>query len=548
MNVEFLGGVRTVTGSATLLEKDGLKWLVDCGMFQGGKNLEERNQNIQPYQPQNLSFILLTHAHVDHSGLIPKLVKAGFQGKVICTKATLDLCEVMLQDSGHIQETEAEWQNRKNRRSGGKEEAPLYTVEDAKKSLRYFQSVHYDEVLSLADGVRVRFQDAGHILGSAIIELWVEEKGQEKKMVFSGDLGGLDQPIVRDSSCIEDGDILWLESTYGNRLHKSREVTDQELFNIIQEAIQDHAKVVIPAFAVERTQDIIYTIAQLIRKRLIPSIPVYIDSPLAISATEIFKRNSDCFDQETKDLLSGGDNPLELPEMVYTKTTEESKAINEDPRPGIIISASGMCDTGRIKHHLKHHLWRETSHIVFVGFQAEGTTGRRIVDGAKTLRLFGEEIAIKAHIHTLGGFSAHADQKGLIDWLAHFKNPGLEIFVNHGEEKVSMELGRIIRQQFRFKTTIPQWRERKILFAPSEIGMPEMEMPKRIKPDEGSQEILPLSETGAVLFNHLDRHYKRLRRKLRNLRSKGKEIQEPQWLEQLKEVNAKLEQLEKELK
>jgi metallo-beta-lactamase family protein len=542
MRVEFLGGVRTVTGSATLLERGSFKWLVDCGMFQGGKEFEERNRHVQPYHAKDLSFILLTHAHIDHSGLIPKLVKEGFQGKVICTKATLDLCEVMLQDSGHIQEMEVEWQNRKSKRSGGKEAAPLYTSEEAKRSLRYFQPVGYEEILSLTDGVKVRFQDAGHILGSAIIEIWVEEEGQEKKLVFSGDLGAPNQPIVRDPSWVEEGDVLWLESTYGNRLHKSREETVEELLKIIQDAIHDQAKVVIPAFAVERTQDIIYTIGQLIRKGSIPTIPVYIDSPLAISATEIFKRNSDCFDQETQNILLRGENPLEIPGIIYTQTAEESKAINEDPRPGIIISASGMCDTGRIKHHLKHHLWREASHIVFVGYQGEGTIGRRIVDGAKSVNLFGEEIAVKAHIHTLGGFSAHADQKGLLDWLSHLKNPELEVFVNHGEEKISMKLGQLIREQFHLQTTIPQWKEKKTLFAPKEIVMPE-----RVIPEEGRKEILPPLETLSHLFRHLDRNYKRLRRKLRNMRPKGEGIRDPRLLEQLEEINKKLEKLESEL-
>jgi metallo-beta-lactamase family protein len=537
MKVEFLGGVRTVTGSATLLEKGSLRWLVDCGMFQGGKELEERNRNIRPYRAKDLSSILLTHAHIDHSGLIPKLVKEGFRGKVICTKATLDLCEVMLRDSGHIQEMEAEWQNRKNKRSGRDEGLPLYTVEDVERSLRYFQTVGYDEIISLADGLKVRFQDAGHILGSAMIEIWVEEGGGERKLVFSGDLGSSGQPIVRDPSWVEEGDVLWLESTYGNRLHKSREETVQELLKIIQEAIHHQAKVVIPAFAVERTQDIIYTIGQLIRKGFLPSIPVYIDSPLAISATEIFKRNPDCFDQETKDLLLGGEKPLEVPEIIYTQTTEESKAINEDSRPGIIISASGMCDSGRIKHHLKHHLWREESHIVIIGYQGEGTIGRRIVDGAKSVRLFGEEIAVKAHIHTLGGFSAHADQKGLLEWLAHFKNPQLEIFVNHGEEKVSMELSQVIQQQFHFKTIVPQWREKKFLFAPE----------KEVISEEKAEEVMPPEGKISDLFSHLDRSYKRLRRKWKRERSKGKEFHDPQRLRQLEEINKKLEELESEL-
>jgi len=549
MRVEFLGGVRTVTGSATLLEKGSLKGLVDCGMFQGGKELEGRNRNIRRYHPEDLSFILLTHAHIDHSGLIPKLVKEGFRGRVICTRATLDLCEVMLQDSGHVQEMEAEWQSRKNKRSGLEESAPLYTSKDAEDSLRYFQTVGYDETLPLADGVKVRFQDAGHILGSAIIEIWVEEGGTKKKLVFSGDLGSSDQPIVRDPSWVTEADILWLESTYGNRLHKSREETVQELLKILQLAIEHRAKVIIPAFAVERTQDILYTIGQLIRKGLVPSIPVYIDSPLAISATEIFKRNPDCFDQETKALLLEGESPLEFSEIIYTQTTEESKAINEDTRPGVIISASGMCDNGRIQHHLKHHLWREESHIIIIGYQAEGTMGRRIVDGARSVRLFGEEIAIKAHIHTLGGFSAHADQKGLLGWLSHVNNPQLEVFVNHGEEKISIELGRLIDEQFHFKTNIPQWREERFLFVPEGQAITERVTQEKITPENegGEEEISPPEESFSVLFKHLDRNYKRLRRKWRRRRSKGEDVLAPRWLKQLKEINEKIEDLESKL-
>jgi metallo-beta-lactamase family protein len=536
MRVEFLGGVRTVTGSATLLEKGSLKWLVDCGMFQGGKELEERNWNLRPYQAQNLSFVLLTHAHIDHSGLIPKLVQEGFRGKVICTKATLDLCDVMLRDSGHIQEIETEWQNRKGKRAGKREGLPLYTLEDAEKSLQYFQAVNYDEFLQLADGVKVRFRDAGHILGSALIEIWVEEGGQEKKIIFSGDLGNKDQPMIRDPSIIEEGDVLWLESTYGDRLHKTREETVQELLKIIQEAIADQAKVVIPAFAIERTQDIIYTLGQFNREGAIPPIPVYIDSPLAISATEIFKKNSDCFDKETQDLLLGGENPLDLPGIHYTRTTEESKAINEDPRSGIIVSASGMCDAGRIQHHLKHHLWRETSHIVIIGYQAEGTIGRRIVDRAKTVRLLGEEIAVKAHIHTLGGFSAHADQKGLLDWLSHILHPQLEVFINHGEEKISMGFAQLLRERFHVQTTVPQWRDKKVLFSEVEEGIPE-----------GAREAIPPETSFSTLLSHLDRTYKRLRRKLKKEKKREGDYDDPKRLRQLEEINRRLKELEEEL-
>ena len=545
MKVEFLGGARTVTGSATLLEMDSLRWLVDCGMFQGGKTLEDRNRNVSPYHPRELAFILLTHAHIDHSGLIPKLVREGFHGKVFCTKATLDLCEVMLRDSAHIQEMEAEWQSRKNRRSGRRMIAPLYTAKDAERSLEYFQPVKYGDVLSLSGGVKARFQDAGHILGSAIIEIWIEEGGQEKKFVFSGDLGNFDQPIVRDPSAIEEGDVLWLESTYGNRVHKSREETVQEFLKILQEAIANQSKVIIPAFAVERTQDILYTIGELLRNHLIPPIPIYIDSPLAISATEIFKRNSDYFDQEMGNLLLRGESPLELPGIVFTQTTEESRAINEDKRPGVIVSASGMCDAGRIQHHLKHHLWRKDSHIVLIGFQAEGTVGRRIVDGAKTVKLFGEEIAIHAHIHTLGGFSAHADRKGLLEWVSHFKNPRLKVFVNHGEEKTAMELAELIRQQFHLDTSVPRWKEKRTLFGPEEMEVLEEGAPEEIAPEE--EEVFTPGETISFVFRQLENNYRRLRRKLRRAKWKKKEFQDPQRLKELEEINKKVEELESEL-
>ena len=547
MRVHFLGATRTVTGSAFLFERGPLKWLVDCGMFQGGKEIERRNRLIRPYRPKELSAVLLTHAHIDHSGLIPKLVREGFQGKILSTQATCDLCDIMLRDSAHIQEMEAEWQNRKNRRSAKEIGDPLYTVKDAEESLRYFQAVRYDETVPLGEGARVRFRDAGHILGSAIVEVWVEENGEEKKLVFSGDLGQTHRPLVRDPSIIEEADLLWLESTYGDRVHKSREETDQELLKIIRDAVAHQSKVIIPAFAVDRTQSVIYTLGGFIREKLIPSIPVYIDSPLAISATEIFKKNSDCFDEETRSILLGGENPLELPQIIYARTTEESKAINEDSRPGIIVSASGMLDSGRIQHHLKHHLWRPESHIVIIGYQAEGTLGRRIIEGAKTVRLFGEDIAVQAHIHTLGGFSAHADQKGLLEWLAHFQNPNLEVFVVHGGEKVSLEFGQLVRQQFHLRTSVPQWGEQRVLFGPeAALGVEPFE-PQKEEEVEGEEERLPSSEILSHLLRDLDRTFKKLRRKLRRGRIKERLARDSEQLKGLEEIQEKMEELESRL-
>lgn len=545
MRVHFLGATRTVTGSAFLLEKGPLRWLVDCGMFQGGKEIERRNRDIRPYHPQELDRVLLTHAHIDHSGLIPKLVRGGFQGKILCTQATFDLCDIMLRDSAHIQEMEAEWQNRKNRRSAKEIGEPLYTVKDAEESLRYFQAVRYDEIVPLGEGVRVRFRDAGHILGSAIVEVWIEENGEEKKLVFSGDLGQAHRPLVRDPSTIEEADILWLESTYGDRTHKSREETEQELLQIIQDAIDHQSKVIIPAFAVDRTQAVIYTLGEFIRKKLIPSIPVYIDSPLAISATEIFKKNSDCFDEETRNILLGGEDPLELPQIVYARTTEESMAINEDSRSGIIISASGMLDAGRIQHHLKHHLWRPESHIVIIGYQAEGTLGRRIIEGAKTVRLFGEEIAVQAQIHTLGGFSAHADQRGLLEWLSHFRNPHLEVFVIHGGEKVSLEFAQLVRDRFHFRTSVPQWGEQRVLFGSEVTVAAEPFEPER--KEEVEEERQPSSEVVSRLLRELDRSFKRLRRKLKRGRIKEKLVRDLEQLKGLEEIQEKMEEMESRL-
>jgi metallo-beta-lactamase family protein len=545
MRVHFLGATRTVTGSAFLLEKGPLKWLVDCGMFQGGKEIERRNRNIRPYRPKELNVVLLTHAHIDHSGLIPKLVRGGFRGKILCTQATFDLCDIMLRDSAHIQEMEAEWQNRKNRRSAKEVGEPLYTVKDAEESLRYFQTVRYDEIFAVGEGVRVRFRDAGHILGSAIIEVWVEENGEEKKLVFSGDLGQTHRPLVRDPSTIEEADTLWLESTYGDRVHKSREETEQELLRIIQDAIDHQSKVIIPAFAVDRTQSVIYTLGGFIRENLIPPIPIYIDSPLAISATEIFKKNSDCFDEETRSILLGGENPLELPQIIYARTTEESKAINEDSRPGIIVSASGMLDSGRIKHHLKHHLWRPESHIVIIGYQAEGTLGRRIIEGAKTVRLFGEDIAVQAQIHTLGGFSAHADQRGLLEWLSHFRNPHLEVFVIHGGETVSLEFARLVRDRFHFRTSVPQWGEQRVLFGPEATVATEPFEPER--KEEMEEERQPSSEVVSRLLRELDRSFKKLRRKLKRGRIKEKLARDLEQLKGLEEIHEKMEEMESRL-
>jgi metallo-beta-lactamase family protein len=428
-------------------------------MYQGNRKLQERN-TLTHFPPlKDIPYLLLTHAHIDHCGLIPLLVKKGFRGKILATEGTCDLCEIMLKDSAHVQQMDAEWQNRKNQRSGKGHIEPLYTMKDVEYSLKFFSPVSYDQTIDLHPEAQVRFRDAGHILGSAIIELWLKESDGQVKVVFSGDIGNWKQPIIRDPSFIEEADYLVIESTYGNRLHKSIEDTERELVEIVKKAIQDQEKVIIPAFAVERTQDLIYILGDLARRGLLSFIPVYIDSPLATAATEVFKRYPNYFDDESRVIMENGRSPLDLPGLIFTRTSEESKKINEKKEAAIVISASGMCEAGRIKHHLKHNLWRPSAHIVFTGYQAVGTLGREIIDGKKIVKIFGEEVQVKASIHTLGGFSAHADQKGLLNWLSNFKRPMMKVFIVHGEENISLEFAELVKKNFNFSVVVPQWRE-----------------------------------------------------------------------------------------
>jgi len=470
MQITFWGATRTVTGSCFLLEHADRRFLVDCGMFQGNKEIEKRNYFTKKYQPQSLQYILLTHAHMDHSGLIPKVVKEGFKGKIICTRATFELCQIMLRDSAHIQEMEAEWQNRKNIRSGQKPVEPLYTIKDAERSLNFFQPVDPEECLLLGPDLEICFHKAGHILGASILDIRFQERGLKSKAVFSGDIGRQDALIVPDPDIIEEADFLFVESTYGNRQHKSLEESKSELLSAIQEGIKNGEKIIIPAFAIERTQEILYILHEFRKNGQYPSVPVYLDSPLAISATEIFKKFPEYFDEEMTRLLDQGETPLALPELKYSRTAEESMAINQQKGPAIIIAASGMCNAGRIKHHLKHNLWRPGAQIVITGFQAEGTLGRSIVDGARKVRIFQEDVAVRARVHTINGFSAHADQKELLSWIGNFKNPKLEIFIIHGEESTSLAFAQSIQAAFPFQVHVPHWQETISLLPPKETA------------------------------------------------------------------------------
>ncbi|HOM02099.1 MAG TPA: MBL fold metallo-hydrolase [Acetivibrio sp.] len=460
MKITFLGAAKTVTGSCFYVETASTKFLVDCGMFQGYSKNNALNEEDFPFNVEELDYIFLTHAHIDHSGRIPRIYIKGFKGEVIATKPTVELCAIMLPDSGHIQEFENEWTNRKRLRAGKPPIEPLYTYQDAVDCLKLFRKVSYDEVVKINDEIRVRFKDAGHILGSAIIEMWITEKGEETKIVFSGDLGNRDMPILKDPSIIESADYLVIESTYGNRLHKERVNKAEHFLDLINTTIEQGGNVIIPSFAVGRTQELIYELNKKKevcdeKLKMLFATPVYIDSPMAISATEVFRNNLDCYDEEAREYIENGDNPLDFPGLQFTRTADESKALNERKESSIIISASGMCEAGRIKHHLKHNLWRKDSTIIFVGYQAEGTLGRRLIDGAKKVRLFGEEISVEARIEMIEGFSGHADKEGLLNWIGKFNRKPKKIFIVHGEEDSMAEFSEEINRRFNIETIIP---------------------------------------------------------------------------------------------
>jgi metallo-beta-lactamase family protein len=456
MNVRFLGASRTVTGSCVVIETEDHRFCVDCGMHQGNREIEKRNWDLQGYDPGNIDFMLITHAHIDHIGLLPRLVSAGFKGPIYTTPPTRDLMEILLLDSAHIQEMEAQWESKRRMKRGQKPVEPLYTQNDALSTLPLVRTYLYNESFEPVPGVRVNFKDAGHILGSSFVELWIEENGDRTKLVFSGDIGRPDQLLVRDPSIVESADFLFLESTYGNRDHKNEQQSREELAEAIAYSHERRQKVIIPAFAVERTQEVLYSLYLLQTEGKLPDdMPVFVDSPLAIKATEIFRNHPEYFDKETRTILKNGEDPLALKNLRFTQTAQESMTLNTLEGPAVIISASGMAHAGRIKHHLTHNLWKEGASIVFVGFQAMGTTGRKIVDGAEKVRLFGEDVAVKARVFTIGGFSAHAGQSQILDWLGNFHTKSMEIFLVHGEYLAQQELARIIRERYGFTVRIP---------------------------------------------------------------------------------------------
>ena len=435
MKITFIGATHEVTGSCTLLNVCGKNYLVDCGMEQGIDVFE--NVPI-PVAAGEIEAVFLTHAHIDHSGMLPKLYKDGFRGAIYTTQTTANLCAIMLRDSAHIQESEAQWRNRKAERAGEALVEPVYTTQDALGAISRFRPCGYGERIQAGEGVHVRFTDIGHLLGSACIELWLTEAGQTKKIVFSGDVGNLNQPIINDPKPVDKADYLVIESTYGNRLHEGRADPIANLAKVLQETLDRGGNLVIPSFAVGRTQEMLYAIRQIKQEGLItghPYFPVYVDSPMAVEATGIFLQcDISCLDEETAALVKAGINPIWFDGVCLSSSAEESKQINVDNRPKVILSASGMCEAGRIRHHLKHNLWGENNTVLFVGYQAEGSLGRKLQNGAKTVKLFGEEIAVNAHIETLQGTSGHADQAGLLRWLDAFQEKPGQVFVNHGDD------------------------------------------------------------------------------------------------------------------
>ncbi|MCR5584106.1 MAG: MBL fold metallo-hydrolase [Lachnospiraceae bacterium] len=459
MLITFYGAVNSVTGSCHMITTGTHKILLDCGMYQGGKTLEAENKAEFEFVPSDVECVVLSHAHVDHCGRLPLLVKRGFKGPIYCTDATADLLQIMLPDCAYIQEKETEWANRKALRKGEEPDLePLYDQNDVNETLKLVKPVLYNQQIDINESIKIVFNDAGHILGSAITELFVDEGEKTIKVVFTGDIGCKDRPILRDPVKIKKADYVIMESTYGDRLHESNEKSLTELLEIIEKTIKRGGDVIIPSFAVGRTQELIYELNEFYENNahyhdFLKDVHVYIDSPMAISTTMVFRRNAQNFDETTKKKILEGDNPLDFPNLHFTKTSAESMLLNTDPSPKIIIAASGMCDAGRICHHLKHNLWEKKNSIVIVGYQAAGTLGRMLVDGESEVSVLGEKVAVKAEIYNLEGFSGHADMEGLLDWVSGLKTSPTNIFLVHGEDDAKDNLAGLIKNKFGFNVT-----------------------------------------------------------------------------------------------
>lgn len=526
MKLSFYGAAKEVTGSCYCIEIDRKKFLVDCGMQQGQ---DESNNQTLPFNTSDIDFVILTHAHIDHSGRLPLLVKEGFNGKIYATKATCNLITIMLKDSAKIQEMDAKWENKKSRRAGENEVIPLYTITDVENTLQYLVPCSYGKMNEISNGIKFNFIDAGHILGSASVEIFLSEGAASKKIVFSGDIGNTDQPIIKDPQYIKEADYVVMEATYGDRDHEKNRDYTSDLAKIIDKTLSGGGNVIIPSFAVGRTQGLLYIIREIKGKKLVtnPDFPVYVDSPLATEATELYDDDLNIYgDWQTKGILKKGLNPLTFPNLFFTDSTEESIALNFDPTPKVIISSSGMCEGGRIRHHLKHNLWRKECSIVFVGYQAYGTLGRTLLDGAEKVTLFQEKIAVQATIHNFTGLSAHADRDGLLKWINSFDKKPDKVFVTHVEDSVCDEFVESLND-LGFSAVAPLYKSVYSLID-GEMIFPGIEKEKKILQAEKQKAFPPAYENLLKAFEQLSeviRHSKNLTNKdLENLTKKIRKL------------------------
>ncbi len=540
MKLMFLGADHEVTGSCHYIEACGKSILLDCGMEQGRDTYE--NQEI-PVAAGRIDYVFLSHAHIDHSGLLPLLHKSGFQGQIYATEATTDLCRIMLLDSAHIQEFEAQWRNRKNKRAGKAPFEPLYTTEDAMAVMEHFVPCDYMKEIEVCEGVKIRFTDVGHLLGSSSIEIWLTENGVSKKIVFSGDIGNINQPIIHDPRYTTEADFVIMESTYGDRYHTAPPDYVAELAGQIQQTFDRGGNLVIPSFAVGRTQEMLYFIREIKERRLVhghDGFKVYVDSPLAIEATRVFAENYlDCYDTDAMALVQKGINPLTFQGLEVAVTPDDSMAINFDKSPKVIISASGMCEAGRIRHHLKHNLWRPECTILFVGYQAIGTLGRNIIEGEKEVRLFGETITVNAHIEELAGVSGHADKKGLLNWVNHFEKKPERVFVVHGEDLVCEDFTKCLKEEYGYNAFAPysgacfDLAANQMISEGVKIPVAPKELPRGHAASEGGKRAM-------YLANQLDLANKRLQQII-NLNKGGTNRDMEKMLKQINDLCDKLD-------
>ena len=540
MKLMFLGADHEVTGSCHYIEACGKSILLDCGMEQGRDTYE--NQEI-PVAAGRIDYVFLSHAHIDHSGLLPLLHKNGFQGQIYATETTTDLCRIMLLDSAHIQEFEAQWRNRKNKRAGKAPFEPLYTTEDAMAVMEHFVPCDYMKEIEVCEGVKIRFTDVGHLLGSSSIEIWLTENGVSKKIVFSGDIGNINQPIIHDPRYTTEADFVIMESTYGDRYHTAPPDYVAELAGQIQQTFDRGGNLVIPSFAVGRTQEMLYFIREIKERRLVhghDGFKVYVDSPLAIEATRVFAENYlDCYDTAAMALVQKGINPLTFQGLEVAVTPDDSMAINFDKSPKVIISASGMCEAGRIRHHLKHNLWRPECTILFVGYQAIGTLGRNIIEGEKEVRLFGETITVNAHIEELAGVSGHADKKGLLNWVNHFEKKPERVFVVHGEDLVCEDFTKCLKEEYGYNALAPysgacfDLAANQMISEGVKIPVAPKELPRGHAASEGDKRAM-------YLANQLDLANKRLQQII-NLNKGGTNRDMEKMLKQINDLCDKLD-------